>query len=136
LSALLHASVSGPKLCAYFDAMLWCSQKYGEEYTVAGIDKEAKVATLANGMKIQYEALVSTMPLDLTLHWLGQPEWAEELSHRSAISPHHCSAKDDYLHAHPSLDQSSSLKLQWLSHSHQTKELSHGGVACPQQTSS
>jgi len=69
--------------------MLWCSQKYGEEYTVAGIDKEAKVATLANGMKIQYEALVSTMPLDLTLHWLGQPEWAEELSHRLATSPHH-----------------------------------------------
>ena len=49
---------------------------------MVGIDKEAKVATLTSGQKIQYEALVSTMPLDLTLHWLGQPKWAEELSHR------------------------------------------------------
>ncbi len=40
------------------------------------------MATLASGMKIQYEALLSTMPLDVTLQWLGQPRWADELSHR------------------------------------------------------
>lgn len=58
------------------------SQRYGEDYTVTGLDRKAKVATLASGAKIQYEALVSTMPLDLTLVWLGQPKWADELSHR------------------------------------------------------
>jgi len=92
-SQFVHAS--GPILCVYDDAMLWCSQKYGEEYTVAGIDKEAKVATLANEMKIQYDALVSTMPLDLMLRWLDRPKWAEELSHRSATSTRQYSAKDD-----------------------------------------
>jgi hypothetical protein len=49
---------------------------------VVSLDKECKVATLANGLKVQYEALVSTMPLDLTLHWLGQTQLADELSHR------------------------------------------------------
>lgn len=49
---------------------------------MTGLDRKAKVATLASGAKIQYEALVSTMPLDLTLAWLGQPKWADELSHR------------------------------------------------------
>ncbi len=59
-----------------------CFQKYGGEYAVVSLDKECKVATLANGLKVQYEALVSTMPLDLTLHWLGQTQLADELSHR------------------------------------------------------
>lgn len=69
-------------LCYNLGLAVAAFQKYGEEYTVVSLDKEAKVATLANGLKIQYEALVSTMPLDLTLHWLGQPKWADELSHR------------------------------------------------------
>ena len=72
----------GWSTCRFWHSALPVLQKYGEEYTVTGIDKEAKVATLACGQKIQYEALVSTMPLDLTLHRLGQPKWAEELSHR------------------------------------------------------
>ena len=63
-------------------------QKYGEEYTVVSLDKDAKTATLAGGRKIRYEALLSTMPLDLTLQWLGQQKWADELSHRWA--PHTC----------------------------------------------
>ena len=50
-----------------------------------GLDKEAKEATFACGAKIQYEALLSTMPLDLTLRKLGKPEWAKELSHRQAF---------------------------------------------------
>ena len=74
--------------CGSSHSALPVSQKYGEEYMVMSIDKEAKVATLACGQKIQYEALVSTMPLDLTLHWLGQPKWADELSHRSPSCPH------------------------------------------------
>ena len=59
-----------------------CRQKYGEEFRVVSLDKDAKIATLASGRKIQYEALLSTMPLDLTLQWLGQQKWAAELSHR------------------------------------------------------
>ncbi len=46
-------------------------QRYGEDYAVTSLDKDAKVATLANGQSIQYDALVSTMPLDITLRWLG-----------------------------------------------------------------
>lgn len=55
---------------------------------MANLDKEAKVATLANGHSIQYDALVSTMPLDITLRWLGKPEWADTLSHRHACAEH------------------------------------------------
>ncbi len=51
-------------------------------------NKDAKVATLANGQSIQYDALVSTMPLDITLRWLGQPDWADTLSHRWATPQH------------------------------------------------
>jgi hypothetical protein len=49
---------------------------------VVNIDKDEKIVHLANGQTIQYDALVSTMPLDITLQWLGQKEWAETLSHR------------------------------------------------------
>ena len=51
-----------------------CFQKYGEQYALVGIDKEAKVATLASGLKIRYKALVSSMPLDLTLQRLGRAD--------------------------------------------------------------
>ncbi len=63
-------------------------QRYGEEYAVTSLDKDTKVATLANGQSIQYDALVSTMPLDITLRWLGQPEWADTLSHRWGTGHH------------------------------------------------
>ena len=63
-------------------------QRYGEDYAVTSLDKDAKVATLANGQSIQYDALVSTMPLDITLRWLGQPDWADTLSHRWATTQH------------------------------------------------
>ncbi len=82
LKCAASCQMSGLSLCSCSHHALPVLQKYGEEYTVMSIDKEAKVATLACGQKIQYEALVSTMPLDLTLHWLGQPKWADELSHR------------------------------------------------------
>lgn len=55
---------------------------------MVSLDKDAKTATLAGGRKIRYEALLSTMPLDLTLQWLGQQKWAAELSHRCAPCAH------------------------------------------------
>lgn len=40
--------------------------------------------TLDSGAKIEYGALVSTMPLDLTLTWLGKEDWAKGLQHSSS----------------------------------------------------
>ncbi|KAG2502052.1 hypothetical protein HYH03_000546 [Edaphochlamys debaryana] len=57
-------------------------QRYNQK--VVSIDKDAKVVTLENGHKYQYDALVSTMPLDLTLTWLGKDEWAKGLQHSSS----------------------------------------------------
>jgi len=34
---------------------------------VTNLDKEKQIATLSSGKKIQYDALISTMPLDITL---------------------------------------------------------------------
>lgn len=59
-------------------------QKYGADFRVVALDAEAKVARLACGTEIAYDALVSTQPLDSTLRWLGQPEWADTLSYRRA----------------------------------------------------
>ena len=64
----------------------WPLQKYGEQYEVIKLDRSAKVATLASGARIQYNALLSTMPLDLTLHKLGEAKWANELSYRLALN--------------------------------------------------
>mmetsp|Transcript_25530 Transcript_25530/g.55577 ORF Transcript_25530/g.55577 Transcript_25530/m.55577 type:complete len:503 (-) Transcript_25530:650-2158(-) len=70
-------------------------QKYGQG--VVNIDKDAKVVTLASGAKIQYNSLLSTIPLDITLRWLGKSEWADNLQHSSShivgigirgVSPH------------------------------------------------
>ena len=57
-------------------------QKYGEDFELTGIDKEAKVATFKSGHKVQYDALISTAPLDITLTWLGQQKVADRLEHR------------------------------------------------------
>ena len=42
------------------------------------------MAHFSNGQQIQYDALISTAPLDLTLTWLGQKSVADRLEHRSA----------------------------------------------------
>ena len=55
-------------------------QKYG--VTVTGIDKDAKAVTLSDGRRVSYESLISTLPLDVTLAWLGKREWADGLSRR------------------------------------------------------
>ncbi|KAF6264651.1 hypothetical protein COO60DRAFT_75783 [Scenedesmus sp. NREL 46B-D3] len=51
--------------------------------TMASIDKDAKQVVLADGQVIQYGSLISSMPLDLTLRWLGQAEWAQGLQYSS-----------------------------------------------------
>lgn len=57
-------------------------QKYG--LTVVNVDKDAKVVTLADGNKIKYNSLLSTLPLDVTLRWLGKNDWADGLQHSSS----------------------------------------------------
>lgn len=34
--------------------------------------------------QVAYDALISTVPLDITLRWLGQAEWADGLQHSSS----------------------------------------------------
>lgn len=51
------------------------------------IDKEKQIVTLKNGQQIQYDALITTTPLDLTLQWLGKGDVAERLEHRWAYLP-------------------------------------------------
>ena len=50
------------------------------------LDKDKQIATLSSGKKIQYDALISTMPLDITLTWLGKKQWADGLTHRCFIA--------------------------------------------------
>ena len=38
--------------------------------------------TLKNGNKLQFDALITTMPLDITLQWCGQKKWADGLTRR------------------------------------------------------
>eukprot|EP00775_Hariotina_reticulata_P011365 gene11365-11514_t len=56
-------------------------QRYGA--AVSAIDQEAKQVTLSNGEVIQYQTLITTMPLDITLELLGRREWAQGLQHCS-----------------------------------------------------
>ena len=84
-------------------------QRYGEEHRLVSLDAEAKVARLASGAEVAYEALVTTQPLDTTLRWLGQPKWADALSHRrapplpsGALSPFLCHADVRYVPRRPS----------------------------------
>lgn len=62
-------------------------QRLGAGNEVTGLDKDAKTVTLASGVTLQYDSLISTMPLDLTLQWLGKGDWADELTHRCAAAP-------------------------------------------------
>jgi protoporphyrinogen oxidase len=51
--------------------------------SVASIDKEAKQVVLSDGQVFQYDSLISSMPLDVTLSWLGKQEWAQRLQYSS-----------------------------------------------------
>lgn len=58
-------------------------QRYGKGCELVKLDAEAKVAEFADGRRVQYGSLVSTIPLDHTLTWLGKAEWAQRLTHSS-----------------------------------------------------
>lgn len=49
-------------------------QRYGPEYAVVAIDAAAKKATLASGDVVEYESLLTTMPLDMPLAAAEAPE--------------------------------------------------------------
>lgn len=51
---------------------------------MVGLDAATKTLSMQNGDKVVYDSLISTMPLDLTLSWLGKKDWADGLTHRSA----------------------------------------------------
>ena len=57
-------------------------QLLGPQHKVMELDAASKTLTLASGDKVQYQSLISTMPLDLTLTWLGKKDWADGLTHR------------------------------------------------------
>lgn len=63
----------------------WLLQRLGSGSKVLSIDKDARTVSLADGSQLHYESLLTTMPLDLTLQWLGKPDWADELTHRWAV---------------------------------------------------
>jgi len=65
-----------------------CLQKYGKDYEMTKIDKEKQIVTLKNGQQIEYGALITTTPLDLTLNWLGKSDIADRLEHRSISVPY------------------------------------------------
>ena len=56
-------------------------QKYNK--TVAMIDAEKKQVVLSDGSRIQYGQLISTLPLDIVLPWVGR----DDLSKRSVRPP-------------------------------------------------
>ena len=51
---------------------------------VVALDLEGHCVTLDNGKQIKYEKLLSTIPLDLTLQMVGQPEIAKRLNYSSS----------------------------------------------------
>jgi protoporphyrinogen oxidase len=64
---------------------------------VTYIDFENKVVSLSDGSSVKYESLVSTIPLDISLGWLGRNDLASRLRYSSThvigigirgISPH------------------------------------------------
>jgi protoporphyrinogen oxidase len=62
---------------------VWLSPLQLFKATVASIDKDAKQVVLSDGQVIQYDSLISSMPLDVTLSWLGKQEWAQGLQYSS-----------------------------------------------------
>ena len=58
------------------------NQVYGLEATQ--IDKENQTVTFKDGSTIEYDHLISTIPLDVTLAWLGRGDLADGLTHSSS----------------------------------------------------
>lgn len=57
---------------------------YGPGNQVTSLDLDAKTVKLSSGDSIQYNSMISTMPLDLTLRGVGKAEWADGLTHSSS----------------------------------------------------
>jgi len=57
-------------------------QQYNTQVT--GVDAANKEVTLKDGSKIQYNKLLSTIPLDIMLTWLGKEKLAKELTYSSS----------------------------------------------------
>lgn len=57
-------------------------QLYG--VSVTHIDPERRQVLLSDGTRVQYESMVSTMPLDVTLKAVGKQQWADGLTHSSS----------------------------------------------------
>jgi protoporphyrinogen oxidase len=64
---------------------------------VVNINAPERVVELSDGTKLKYGKLMSTLPLDKVLHWVGKSEWADSLTHSSThviglglrgVSPH------------------------------------------------
>lgn len=70
-------------------------QRYG--LTVTGLDTESKTVTFSDKSAIRYGRLLTTIPLDITLGWLGRGDLAARLTYSSThiiglglrgVSPH------------------------------------------------
>lgn len=51
---------------------------------IVNVDPAAKVLTTSDGRQLQYNKLLSTIPLDITLTWLGRAELAQRLTYSSS----------------------------------------------------
>ena len=57
-------------------------QRYNS--TITSMDADAKIVVLADGSKIKYQKLLTTIPLDITLTWLGRHDLAKRLTYSSS----------------------------------------------------
>lgn len=57
-------------------------QKY--DVTVTHLDPDAKILTLSDGSRLKYNKLLTTIPLDITLNWIGEKELADRLTFSSS----------------------------------------------------
>ena len=67
--------------------------RFGQRGQVTHIDAAAKTLMMGDGTKIKYGKLLSTIPLDITLIWLGRKDLADRLTYSSRyiiinMSPH------------------------------------------------
>jgi protoporphyrinogen oxidase len=63
-------------------ACMLALQRYSQR--LVGIDKERRVAAMADGSEVPYSALITTLPLDRLLRMLGRSEWADALQYSSS----------------------------------------------------
>jgi protoporphyrinogen oxidase len=58
--------------------------RFGQEGQVTHIDAADNVLIMGDGKRIKYGKLLSTIPLDITLTWLGRSDLAERLTYSSS----------------------------------------------------